>query len=94
MNSVKKTSGVALAGAAAAFLLTGCDSMPGMSGMSESSAKAGSAKVHCYGVNSCKGTTACATASNKCKGQNKCKGLGWLPMSASECIDKGGEIKS
>ncbi len=90
MNTRVKTTGVALASAAAALLLAGCDSMPGMSG---GSAKASTAKVHCYGVNSCKGKTACATASNKCKGMNSCKGMGWLPMSASECASKGGEVK-
>jgi len=30
----------------------------------------GGAKVHCYGVNTCKGTSDCKTAKNDCKGQN------------------------
>ena len=38
---------------------------------------ADSAKVHCQGVNSCKGKGACHGASNGCAGQNGCKGKGW-----------------
>lgn len=48
--------------------------------------------VHCYGVNSCKGTADCATAENACKGQNECKGHGFKAMKAGECLTKGGTI--
>ena len=37
---------------------------------------ADSAKVHCQGVNSCKGKSACSTAKSGCSGQNGCKGQG------------------
>ena len=42
-------------------------------------------KVHCEGVNSCKGHSECQTASNDCKGLNSCKGKGWVSMSDEQC---------
>ena len=48
-------------------------------------AQAEEAKVKCEGVNSCKGTSACATAHNSCQGQNKCKGEGFLLLSKPAC---------
>jgi len=46
--------------------------------------------IACYGINSCKGTTACSTASNACTGMNACKGKGYLYLPARECALKGG----
>jgi hypothetical protein len=46
--------------------------------------------VHCYGVNSCKGTSACKTAKNECKGMNACKGSGFVMKSSDECKKLGG----
>ena len=43
--------------------------------------------VHCTGVNSCKGQSACKSANNSCKGQNSCKGKGFLEMTKEECKD-------
>jgi hypothetical protein len=52
-----------------------------------------SKSVHCSGINSCKGTSACKTANNSCKGMNSCKGQGWLPeKSAAACEAKGGKV--
>ena len=48
--------------------------------------------VHCYGVNSCKGTADCKTASNECKGQNECKGHGFKAVAAAKCLSDGGII--
>ncbi len=48
-------------------------------------AQAEDAKIKCEGVNSCKGTSACATAHSSCQGQNKCKGEGFLQLSKSDC---------
>ena len=48
-------------------------------------AQAEEAKVHCTGVNACKGQSACKTAQNECKGMNGCKGQGFLEMSKKEC---------
>ncbi len=51
------------------------------------------AKVHCQGVNECKGTGACQTATNACGGKNECKGKGWVEVaSAEECTGKGGTV--
>nr|WP_236672367.1 hypothetical protein [Croceicoccus sp. YJ47] len=48
--------------------------------------------VHCYGINSCRGTADCATALHECKGQNACKGQGFKALNAGECLSKGGTI--
>jgi hypothetical protein len=53
---------------------------------------ADSAKIHCQGVNSCKGKSACATAKSGCSGQNACKGQGWIEMTEKECKAKGGTV--
>lgn len=48
--------------------------------------------VHCYGVNSCKGTADCKTAQHDCKGMNSCKGHGFKALKAAMCLKKGGTI--
>ncbi len=49
--------------------------------------------VHCFGVNSCKGTTAWSTKWNACNGQNSCKGKGWLRVATErECRAEGGVL--
>jgi len=48
--------------------------------------------VHCYGVNTCKGTADCATTVHECKGQNSCKGQGFQALKAGQCLAKGGVI--
>jgi hypothetical protein len=50
------------------------------------------AKVHCQGVNSCKGKSACNSATNGCAGQNSCKGKGWIALTEKECKAKGGTV--
>ena len=75
---LKNTSGAALATAAAMLFGTSL----------VSTAFAGSdAKIHCTGVNACKGQSACKSANNACKGQNSCKGKGFLEMTQQECKD-------
>lgn len=87
MNSLTKTTGVALALAAAS--LAGCNSMSGdKMGAQKMAAKA--ENVHCFGVNKCKGHNDCKTASNACKSMASCKGQGFLSMSAKACDDVGG----
>jgi hypothetical protein len=54
-----------------------------MAGMGEGGAEA--QKIHCDGVNACKGQSDCKTATNDCKGQNSCKGKGFLAMTQEEC---------
>jgi uncharacterized membrane protein len=56
------------------------------------SAKEAAAKVHCQGVNACKGKGGCKGADNGCKGQNGCKGKGWKDMTEAQCTKKGGTV--
>ena len=46
--------------------------------------------VHCYGVNSCKGTSDCKTVEHDCKGQNTCKGHGFKELMPAACTAAGG----
>ena len=81
---LKNTSGAALATAAALLFGTGF----------VGTAVAGSdAKMHCTGVNACKGQSACKSANNSCKGQNACKGQGFLEMTAKECKDAQDKVR-
>jgi|JI10StandDraft_1071094.scaffolds.fasta_scaffold01441_18 hypothetical protein len=51
------------------------------------------AKVHCSGVNACKGQGGCKTAANACAGQNGCKGQGFVDVGTEdECKTKGGTV--
>ena len=84
-----KMGGAAVAVAAAGLFLSGCAST-GQSGGDMSMAD--SSSVHCNGVNSCKGKTACKSANNDCKGKNSCKGHGWLKTSKTDCEAKGGTV--
>jgi hypothetical protein len=82
---LKNTSGVAVATAAAMLFGTGFIS----------TAMAGTdATIHCSGVNSCKGQSACKSANNACKGQNSCKGKGFLEMSKTDCQAAKDKMKS
>jgi len=47
-------------------------------------------EIACWGINTCKGLTACTTAFNSCTGQNECKGQGYLYASERECAVQGG----
>jgi hypothetical protein len=81
----KIVSGTGLAIAAIALAVNGAS-------VTNAAAKM-AASVHCMGINSCKGKSACKTADNACKGQNACKGHGWLPAkSAKACEKKGGTV--
>jgi hypothetical protein len=71
----KGTKGAVIATAAA--LLFGAAAV--------STANAAAAKIHCDGVNSCKGQSACKGANNSCKGQNSCKGKGFTEMTKKQC---------
>ena len=84
----QKTTGFALATAAAAVFAAGAMMSP-----IAQAADAKDMSVHCSGVNSCKGTSECKTAKNDCKGHNSCKGQGWVTKaSAKECTDAGGKV--
>lgn len=51
-------------------------------------------KVHCYGINACKGKSDCHTTKHSCSGKNTCKGQGWKLTSREECKAGGGTIKA
>jgi uncharacterized membrane protein len=48
--------------------------------------------VHCYGVNTCKGTSDCASGTHSCKGQNACKGQGFKALTTKDCAAQGGSL--
>lgn len=48
-------------------------------------------EIACWGINECKGQSACSTAFNACTGQNECKGQGFLNVPEKECYARGGE---
>lgn len=85
MINAKKITGVALA-TAAAGLFAATSLAPAYAAKEEG-------KVHCLGVNACKGKSDCATATHACKGQNACKGKGMMIMSEKECKEKGGKVE-
>jgi hypothetical protein len=81
----KTSNGLLLATAAAALFASGIVTA------AEQSPSATEAKVHCGGINACKGQSDCATASNGCAGQNACKGKGFKDMTKAECDAQGGK---
>lgn len=83
-----------MASAAATLVLAGCGSDADKSADAIKAAPEGAkvAEVKCSGVNSCKGTGACAGATHACAGQNSCKGQGWIKTSKADCESKGGKI--
>lgn len=90
MKAVSATSRIASAAAMFAFasLASAAPAPEGSSGQ----AVAAKDTVHCYGVNSCKGSADCKTTKHECKGQNECKGHGFKAMSAEACLKSGGTI--
>lgn len=76
-------SGAVLAAAAFSLAIAGSALTP---------VQAASAKIHCGGVNACKGQSACKTGNSSCKGLNSCKGQGFLVMSKTQCKTAGGKI--
>lgn len=53
-------------------------------------AESGAKQVHCYGINTCKGTSDCKSFNHECKGQNECKGQGFKTLTEKECTAAGG----
>lgn len=74
----------AMIAAAAAALLGVSKSVELISG------PATAGEIKCFGINACRGQSACSTAWNACNGQNACKGKGWLSATAKDCAIKGG----
>ncbi|MFI5344788.1 MAG: hypothetical protein ACHQ51_00285 [Elusimicrobiota bacterium] len=52
-------------------------------------------KVHCLGVNACKGKSECSVeGKSQCKGQNACKGQGWVSLTAKSCKKQKGTVEA
>lgn len=62
------------------------------SAFTPASAAGKEAPGRCYGINSCKGTSLCATATHDCKGLNNCKGEGVIVKTKSDCLAAGGTL--
>ena len=78
--------GVLMASAAAALILSGAV-------VARAEGDKAADKVHCAGVNACKGQGACAGGGHDCAGKNGCKGQGWVESdSAADCAKKGGKV--
>ena len=87
-----RTTVTTLASMAAAFAFSaGAFAAEPPSGSVGAAVAAGD-KVHCYGLNGCKGQADCKTANNACKGQGSCKGQGFKGIAAAECLKEGGTI--
>jgi mercuric ion transport protein len=52
--------------------------------------EAKSGDIACWGINDCKGKSACTTAYNACTGQNDCRGRGYINVPQKECAARGG----
>lgn len=76
-----KIAGVIAAAAAVAFVTAP---------LTSTLVQAHSHKVKCYGINKCKGKSACKTATSSCKGKNSCKGKGYVMKSPEKCKKLGG----
>ncbi|OUR65057.1 hypothetical protein A9Q79_03720 [Methylophaga sp. 42_25_T18] len=85
MGTIKKTSGLALAIAAASLI--------GCTNTTETKPVSAESLVHCYGVNKCGGHNDCKSADNACKGQASCKGQGFVAVTEKACADVGGTVK-
>ncbi|WP_028103173.1 BufA2 family periplasmic bufferin-type metallophore [Pseudoduganella violaceinigra] len=84
--SIATKTRAGLAGAAALIALST------LSAPSFAAEKAKEEPGRCYGINTCKGTSLCATAKNDCKGLNQCKGIGVLVKTPTECKALGGTL--
>jgi uncharacterized membrane protein len=86
--SIATKSRASIAGAAALIALASA----AMSSPVFAADKAKEEPGRCYGINTCKGTSLCATAKNDCKGLNQCKGQGVLVKTPTECKALGGTL--
>jgi uncharacterized membrane protein len=78
--------GVLIASAVAGLLVA--------AGMAGTASAEDAKKVHCYGVNKCKGTGACGGKGHSCAGENGCKGQGFLDIDEETCLKiQGGRLK-
>ena len=80
------------------FLAAGIDPILVEDPKEVAAAAAGDEMVKCFGINECKGESACNVnkpelgIEHSCAGENDCKGKGWIKVARSECDSKGGEV--
>jgi len=75
-----------------AFMLAAATAALFAGGVTATGVHAEEAKVHCGGVNACKGQSDCATGQNSCKSQNACKDKGYKEMTKTDCEKAGGKV--
>ena len=96
MMTAKKTLVVqaALAGIFSMAMTTSAQTDPAAPATKKAApAKKSAEKVHCFGINSCKGKSECAVdGKSSCHGQNACKGQGWISLSRKTCAKKKGTV--
>lgn len=80
-------SALSFAAAAAMLALSNLAATPAMAKDTK-----GDSLVHCYGINSCKGSSDCKTVKHECKGHNTCKGHGFKELTADACKAQGGSL--
>lgn len=90
MSTLK--TGTTIASAAAALALSALAHAATPPAGSSGNALGTADTVHCYGINSCKGTADCKTTAHECKGINSCKGQGFKALAAGQCLKRGGTI--
>ncbi len=90
MSTIKTTAGLATTAVLLALSAV-AQAAPAPEGSSGAAINARDT-VHCYGVNSCKGTADCKTAQHDCKGMNSCKSQGFKALAAGMCLKRGGTI--
>ncbi|URL58158.1 hypothetical protein IM816_16395 [Luteibacter flocculans] len=81
-----QTATHSIAAAAALFAV----SVAAISAPAQAAEQGAGKTVHCYGINSCKGTSDCKSGNHQCKGMNDCKGQGFKAVSMQECTAQGG----
>ena len=89
-NTIATKSRTSFAAAAALVALAAASLVSPVKAADQSASK--QEPVRCYGVNSCKGESLCATAKHDCKGLNDCKGQGVVVKTKSECLSAGGTL--
>ena len=89
-NTIATKSRTSFAAAAALVALAAASLISPVKAADQSASK--QEPVRCYGVNSCKGESLCATAKHDCKGLNDCKGQGVVVKTKSECLSAGGTL--
>jgi uncharacterized membrane protein len=90
MTTALKSAGIA--SAAALFALSTLASAAPAPAGSSGKALGTDDTIHCYGVNSCKGSADCKTSAHEYRGHNECKAQGFKAMKPGACLSKGGTI--